>query len=177
MSRSKAYRRVSCFWSACWQFSMWKRKFRRVQHSEQIIVEKRFFFPMFPIPAVRQYLQPVYFLNSLERNFGTSCFHCHRSNQKKKSKNGTSIFESESTGLPNSCTGWLRCALGCGPGCQEAEGRRHGPKVLYCRRPKWWRSRSQVKWKPGPSIRQLCLFLVMRILEVYDPELGKQMLL
>ena len=33
---------------------------------------------MFPIAAVRAYLQPVSFLNSLEDNFGTSRFHCHR---------------------------------------------------------------------------------------------------
>ena len=37
MSRSNAYRCVSCFWSACWQFSTWRRKLRRVQQREQII--------------------------------------------------------------------------------------------------------------------------------------------
>ena len=48
MSRSKAYRRVSCFWSACWLFSTWKRKFRRVQQSKQIMLEKRTFFSRVP---------------------------------------------------------------------------------------------------------------------------------
>ena len=38
MLRSKAYHRVSCSWSVCWQFSTWKRKFRRVQQREQIIL-------------------------------------------------------------------------------------------------------------------------------------------
>ena len=36
-------------------------------------------FPVFPITAVRAYLQPKYFLNILERKFATSRFHCHRS--------------------------------------------------------------------------------------------------
>ena len=67
MSRSKAYRRVSCFWSACWQFSTWKRKLRLVQQREQIVLEKQILFPLFPIAAVRAYLQPVSFLNNLER--------------------------------------------------------------------------------------------------------------
>ena len=44
MSRPKAYRRVSCFWSACWLFSTWKRKFRRVQQRQQTILEKRTYF-------------------------------------------------------------------------------------------------------------------------------------
>ena len=44
MSRSKAYRRVSCFWSACWLFSTWKPKFRGVRQSEQIILDKQTFF-------------------------------------------------------------------------------------------------------------------------------------
>ena len=48
MSRSKAYRRVSCFWSVCWLFSTWKRKFRRVQQREQILLEKWTFFPRVP---------------------------------------------------------------------------------------------------------------------------------
>ena len=41
MSRSMAYRRVSCFRSACWLFWTWKRKFRCVQQREQIILGKQ----------------------------------------------------------------------------------------------------------------------------------------
>ena len=40
MLRSKAYHRVSCSWSVCWQFSTWKRKLRRMQPREQIKFEK-----------------------------------------------------------------------------------------------------------------------------------------
>ena len=67
MSRSKAYRHVSCFWSGFRQFSTWTRKFRRVQQREQKKTTTTTFFPVFPIAAVRAYLQPVSFLNSLER--------------------------------------------------------------------------------------------------------------
>ena len=48
MSRSNTYRRVSCFWSACWEFSTWKRKFRRLQQREQIVLEKQTFFSRVP---------------------------------------------------------------------------------------------------------------------------------
>ena len=41
MLRSKAYRRVSCFWSACWQFSTSKHKFRRMQPREQVILKSK----------------------------------------------------------------------------------------------------------------------------------------
>ena len=83
MSRSKVYRRVSCFWSACRQFSKWTRKFRRVQQREQIILKNKHFVPVFPIAVVREYLQPISFLIGWKENFATSRFHFHRSKGNK----------------------------------------------------------------------------------------------
>ena len=75
MSRSKAYRRVSCFWSPCWQFSTWKRKFRRVQQREKVIPKDKTKNPhVFPIAAVWEYLQPISFLNNLERKLCNIAF-------------------------------------------------------------------------------------------------------
>ena len=41
---------------------------------------------------------------------------------------GVSIRKTPTVSLLNSCTGLLRCAQGRGPGCREAEERKHGPK-------------------------------------------------
>ena len=79
MSRSKAYRRVSCFWSACWQFSTWKCKFRRIQQREQIFLAKQTFFSRVPHSGGTSVSSAVsFFLIVWKDNFGTSRFHCHR---------------------------------------------------------------------------------------------------
>ena len=54
--------------------STWKREFRLVQQREQIILENQTFSPVLPIVVVRQYLQPVSFLNSLERKLWNIAF-------------------------------------------------------------------------------------------------------
>ena len=50
------------------------RKFRRVQQREQVIKKNKHFFPVSPIAAVREYLQPISFLNSLERKLCNIAF-------------------------------------------------------------------------------------------------------
>ena len=59
MSRSKAYRRVSYFWSACWIFSTWNHKFHRMQPrrwNKQRRQNEHFyiFLPVFLISTVRE---------------------------------------------------------------------------------------------------------------------------
>ena len=60
MSRSKVYRRVSCFWSACWHFQR-----ESTRPAACSLVNKSYIktnmFSVFPIAAVRECLQPIHF--------------------------------------------------------------------------------------------------------------------
>ena len=78
VSRSKAYRRVRCYRTACGQLSTYKHKFRRVQPRQKLFFEV-IFNVLSCYRRTRVFPAEVIFLKDWTENLATSCCHYHYS--------------------------------------------------------------------------------------------------